>query len=237
MQHRAAPHHRLVVVKEEADRHQPQVVCDRRHDHLVDDHRLLRDAEHVRDRVPVDVRVEHAHFLAGGGERGGDVHGQRRFADAALARRDRDHPSRRRELDAALLDSAAQARRERRALVRAHHVEVKADGVDAGQRRDVLLYLILEARTKRTACDRECDRHLDPAAVDLDLAHHLELRHGAAQLGIDHVPERNQDLVTGRHAARVPGGRAAPRSASDRRTSTSAASSPARAQTVQPAQR
>ena len=44
VQHRAAPHHRLVVVEEEADRHQLQVVRDRRDDHLVDDHRLLVDA-------------------------------------------------------------------------------------------------------------------------------------------------------------------------------------------------
>ena len=36
MQHRPAPHHRLVVVEEEADRHQLQVVLDGRNDHLVD---------------------------------------------------------------------------------------------------------------------------------------------------------------------------------------------------------
>ena len=60
MQHRAAPHHRLVVVEEEPDRHQLQIVRDGRDDHLVDHHRLLADAEHVRDRVAVDVRVEDA---------------------------------------------------------------------------------------------------------------------------------------------------------------------------------
>ena len=58
MQHRATPHHGLVVVEEEPDRHQPEIVRDRRHDHLVDDHRLLRHPEHVRDRVAVDVGVE-----------------------------------------------------------------------------------------------------------------------------------------------------------------------------------
>ena len=49
-----------VVVEEEADRHQLQVVLDRRDDHLVDEHRLLVDAEHVRDRMAVDVGVENA---------------------------------------------------------------------------------------------------------------------------------------------------------------------------------
>ena len=58
VQHRPAPHHRLVVVEEEADRHQLQVVLDRRDHHPVDEHRLLVDAEHVRDRVAVDVGVE-----------------------------------------------------------------------------------------------------------------------------------------------------------------------------------
>ncbi len=58
VQHRAAPHDRRVVVEEEADRHQLQLVADRRDDHLVDEHGLLVDAEHVRDRVAVDVGVE-----------------------------------------------------------------------------------------------------------------------------------------------------------------------------------
>ena len=65
MQHRAAPHHRGVVVEEETDRHQLEVVLHRRDDHLVDEHRLLADAEHVRDRMSVDVRVEDADLLPG----------------------------------------------------------------------------------------------------------------------------------------------------------------------------
>ena len=64
VQHRPAPHQRLVVVDEEADRHQLQVVRDRRDHQPVDEHRLLLDPEHVRDRVAVDVGVEHADALA-----------------------------------------------------------------------------------------------------------------------------------------------------------------------------
>ena len=60
VQHRPAPHQRLVVVDEEADRHQLQVVRDRRDHQPVDEHRLLVDPEHVRDRVAVDVGVEDA---------------------------------------------------------------------------------------------------------------------------------------------------------------------------------
>ena len=103
------------------------------------------------------------------------------------------------EAGGTLLDTAAEPRRQRGALVRAHYVEVEVDGVDARERRDVLLHLILEARAQRAAGDGQSDRHLDPAAVELDAAHHLELGHRAAQLGIDHIPERGQDLVAARH--------------------------------------
>ena len=90
VQHRPAPHHRRVVVEEEADRHQLQVAAHRRDDHRVDDDRPLLDAEHVRDRVSVDVRVENADPLAARRKRRGEVRGQRRLADAAFARGDRE---------------------------------------------------------------------------------------------------------------------------------------------------
>ena len=58
VQHRAPPHDRLVVVQEEPDRHQLRLAAHRRHDHLVNHDRPLVDAEHVWNRVPVDLRVE-----------------------------------------------------------------------------------------------------------------------------------------------------------------------------------
>ena len=51
-EHRAAPHQRLVVVDEEADRHELQVVRDGRDHQPIDEHGLLLDPEHVRDRWP-----------------------------------------------------------------------------------------------------------------------------------------------------------------------------------------
>ena len=48
------------------------------------------EAEHARDRVAPDVGVEDADALAVGGERRGQVRGERRLADAALARADAD---------------------------------------------------------------------------------------------------------------------------------------------------
>ena len=64
VEHRPAPHDRRVLLEEEADRHELEVAANGRHDHLVHCDRLLVDAEHVGDRVAVDVCVEHADLLA-----------------------------------------------------------------------------------------------------------------------------------------------------------------------------
>ena len=49
------------------------------------------EAVHARDRVAPHVGVEHAHTLAFCRQRRGEVGGQRRLADAALARADAQH--------------------------------------------------------------------------------------------------------------------------------------------------
>ncbi len=64
-------------------------------DHLVDEHGLLADAEHMRNRVSVDVRIQHADLFACLGERDGEIRSQRRFADPALAAADGEHACRR----------------------------------------------------------------------------------------------------------------------------------------------
>ncbi len=135
VEHRPAPHHRLVAaLEEEADRHQLQVVLHRRHDQLVHRDRSLPDAEHVRDRVPVDVRVEHADAVAELRERDREVRGERRLADAALAAGDREHAAVGRKPDhaVALGRAAAQLLRQRLPLLGRHHVERE---LDAGHAR------------------------------------------------------------------------------------------------------
>ena len=68
VEHGPAPHDRRVLVEEEADRHHLEVAADGRDDHrplaAVDRDGPLVDAEHVRDRVAVDVGVEDARPLA-----------------------------------------------------------------------------------------------------------------------------------------------------------------------------
>ena len=207
MEHRAAPHDRRVLLEEEADRHQLQVAADRRHDHLVDDDRPLADAEHVRDRVPVDVRVEDARPLAELVEGGREIHREGRLADAALAARDREHTRRRVDGDAlrALGDAAAQPLRQRGALLRAHDVELERDGLDARQRQQVLAHLALEARAKRAAGNGERDRDGDIAVGHAHLTHHVELGDRPLQLRIDNASEGFRDLLARRllHSASV----------------------------------
>src|SRR5262249_50105143 len=73
-----------------------------------------------------------------------------------------------------------------------HHVEVERHALDAVQRADRALHLILEARTQRAPGDGQRDRDRHVTAVDLDRTHHVELRDGLAQLGVDHPAERLQ---------------------------------------------
>ena len=197
MEHRPAPHHRLVVVQEEADGHELQVVLHRRDDHLVHEHGLLMNAEDMRDRVAVHVRVEHADALADSSQRDREVRRQRRLADAALAAADGKHSGRRveRKTFGALLNRAAQLRRQRLALLRGHHVEAEGHAFHTANVAHDVCNLLLEGVAQRAARDGQRDRHAHVTAVDLDVTDHVELGHGALQLRVDHTLERTQDLV------------------------------------------
>ena len=195
MEHRAAPHERRVVVHEVADRDELEPAADGRDDHLVDDDGPLVDPEHVRDRVAVDVRVDQPDRLPERVEREGEVDGERRLADAALAAGDRDHARARVERDRLLGPAAAELRRQRRLLLGAHHVEAQLDAAHARQRADVLGDLLLERRAQRAADDRQRDRDGHVRAVELDRADHVELGDRLAQLGVDDALERLEDRV------------------------------------------
>ena len=153
------------------------------------------DPEHVRNRVPVDVRVENADLPAELRERRGEVDRQRRLADAALAARDREHARAAVERQAlrASGHAAAEPLGQRCALVRRHHVELERDAFHACDGRERFGDLLLEAVAKRATGDGERDHDDDVAAVDLDVAHHLQLGDGTPQLGVDHLLERGED--------------------------------------------
>ena len=84
--------------------------------------------------MSVDVCVEHADLLAGLRERHGEVRGERRLADPALAAANGKHACRcvERETLRALLQPATQLRRQCLALLGRHHVETKSNAFDAG---------------------------------------------------------------------------------------------------------
>ncbi len=88
VQHRAAPDDRLALGDEVADRDAAHAPHLGRHEHLVDHDRFAVGAEHAGDRVAVDVGIDDADRVALRGERHGEVGGDARLADAALAGRD-----------------------------------------------------------------------------------------------------------------------------------------------------
>ena len=140
-------------------------------------------------RIPVAV--------AEGRERGGQVRGQGGLPHSAFSTRDREDARALVESDSlrALADAAAELLRQRGLLVRAHDVEIELDGLDALERREPALHLLLEARAQRAACDGERDRDRHVTALDVDGSHHVELGDRAPKLRIDHLLEGLVDLV------------------------------------------
>ena len=96
VEHRTAPDDRGVLLEEEPDRHDLHAVGLQRQDLALG--RYLGsggpEAEHARDRIAPDVRVQDADALTLRGERSGQVGGQRRLAHAALTRPDAEHAAR-----------------------------------------------------------------------------------------------------------------------------------------------
>ena len=90
VQHRAAPDHRLVVGHEVTHGQALDAVGRGRDHHVADDDRVMVGPEHLGHREAVDVGVEQPDLVAGLGQRDGQVHRDRRLADAALARRHAD---------------------------------------------------------------------------------------------------------------------------------------------------
>src|SRR5579863_3511639 len=101
--HRAAPDHGSLVVEEEADRDELHAVFFDGIEILAAGRARTIDAgtEHHRNRGTVDVGVEQSDLVAEAGQRDGEICGDGRFADAALAAGNRDDPASALEADAA----------------------------------------------------------------------------------------------------------------------------------------
>ena len=134
-------------------------------------------------------------------KRGGEVDRQRRLADAALAGGDGDHARRRVELDRPVLGRSRRRGAWSSSAARSSGLMTSKSSRDrrhALDRADLARDLLLERGAERTAGDGERDRHRHGAAVDRDVAHHVELGHRLAQLGIDHPGQGGEEGVARR---------------------------------------
>ena len=156
------------------------------------------DAEHARHAEAPDVGVEHAHGEPARRERRGEVHGDRRLADATLAARDGDDPRGGRHLGGrGVLPRVPPGPLHGRGLLLGGHLAVlHGDRGDAGKaahlRLDVLLDLGAERAPGRGQRDPDHDgavgRH--PDVVD-----HAQLDDVGVELGIDDAAEHAADVV------------------------------------------
>jgi len=207
VQHRAPPDDGLVLAGEEAHGDALHVVGDRRHDHLVDDHGRLVDAEHAGHREAVHVGIEDADFVAETGEGDGDVHRDRGLADAALAARDAEHARAgaclgegdvgRLLLPLSLRLACLQTLPQRVALLVGHHAEGDVDMVDAVEGLHRVRDPVGELGAQRAAGDGEGDVDGDGGAVDVDATNHVEVDDAPVQLGILHGAKGLDDLGFG----------------------------------------
>ena len=92
VQHGAAPDDRLRVVHEVPHRETAHAVHQRRYDGVTEHDGIVGRTQHLGQRETVNVGVKHSDGVSRLGERDGEVHRHRGLADAALARRDSEHP-------------------------------------------------------------------------------------------------------------------------------------------------
>ena len=184
VQHRAAPDDRLVLAGEEAHRDERDAVGFGRDDHVVDDGRRPVDAEHARHREAPHVGVDRGDLVAALRERDREVGRDRRLADAALARRDREHagagvgervrcaaasarPSPPSRAAAALSGLRARSSVMTVRSTSTRSTPASATTASVTRRGDL--------GPQRAARDRERDRHADAVAVDRDAPDHVEI--------------------------------------------------------------
>ena len=152
----------------------------------------------MRDREAPDVGVEDADGEAARRERGREVRGDRRLADAALAAADRDHAGRRRHLGGGRRLRRAQARllHQRRALLLGHLVVLDPDLADAGQPGDLGAHVGADLAPERAGRGREGDLDHDVAVrVDPDVVDHPQIDDRGPQLGVEDPGQDTTDVV------------------------------------------
>jgi hypothetical protein len=158
--------------------------------------------------VAVDVGVDDADLEALLGHRQGEVDGDRRLADAALAAGDREHLGERAGLgegDLALGLPAAEDLLEAGALLGGHHAQGQVHVGDAGDAAERPGDVTGDRLLERAPRHREQHGQVhDPAVVDVDRVDHAELGDRALDLGVVDGRQGGVDLLKGRVAHDAP---------------------------------
>ena len=167
-------------------------------------------AEEAGDGEAPDVGIEHADHVTRGGQGDGQVHGDRRLADAALARGDGQDPGARRDRRSAGASSRAFQRA--RAITAARSSASMAAIAHLDRRHPVegprvADDVLLDLRAQGAGGDGQGHVDRDPAGVLADGPHHAQVDDGVAQLGVDHLAQAVAHLLLAGRAHRH-GGRA-----------------------------
>jgi hypothetical protein len=212
VQHRPPPHdgarvRAVGLLQEHADRDRLHVVGDRRQDHVAHLRGLgrlavLDEPQKLWDREAVHVRIDEADLEAAPREGNGQVRGERRLADPALAARDGDDTGQRVLAERVALRRPPKLLRERLTLGGRHDADVDGHGTPLGGALGGGPHVRLDAGRGGTAHDREGDAHRDGVAAYGDAAHHVELRERSAQLGVGHAADSIGDALNDRIAHR-----------------------------------
>ena len=155
-------------------------------------------AEQPRHREAPDVGVEDPDDQAAGGQRHGQVDRDRRLADAALARRDGQHPGAWRR--SAVSGASSRAFQRARAITAARSsasMAATCTSTERTQSRDCTWPTTSRSiwvRSGQAAMVRATSTTTSPPSTR-DVPHHAEVDDGVAELGVDHGPQAVADLL------------------------------------------
>ena len=179
--HGTAPDHRLLLLDEEADRHDLDAVRDERLHALAVGRRgtLALQPEHAGLAWTVYVGVQQPDARTVEGEREREVHRGRGLANAPLARGDRDDVRDPRQRLQAALDSVA------------GHSPAHADTAVTHLRRGIQHFLqdCLEFGPCPPQREAQLDLHQHLAALQPDGLHSFGVRQGHPEVGFDIIPD------------------------------------------------
>ena len=213
VQHGTTPDDRLVLLDEKAHRDTTNSVCFRRHDHLVDHHRLTIDTQHAGDRESPDIGIDNGNGTAPIGQRHRQVRGDRTLSNAALARCDQKDARavvgigkrNRRLFGLSVLMSAGSTIRALQLLAQGlsllvgHHTEFDDNVGHAAKADDGLPYSAINLGPERTASYGQIDGNgnvrLTFRTGDINRANHVELDDAAVQLWIFDWTQCFQNLI------------------------------------------